>query len=430
MARKRSNLSSRTSRAALPVSDQPIWEVIGKGIRLGYRRGIRGGSWLVATRKPDGSRLQEKLGKADDTATADGKLVLDHDQAKAAARQRVKGILNNKPVLARFTVNDVLDSYFEAKKAEMKSHKDSKQRAALHIRPVLGKIAVEALTTDKIRKWRDDMANSQPRKRPRMFSKASKVKKTKAAEEKKVAPPLNLRKRRDSANRILTVLKAALNWAYNEGLIADDHEWRRAKPFRQTSSSRIRFLDNAEQKRLLNSCQGSLRNLVAAALMTGARFGELARLEVRDYNFETKKLFIAESKSGKSRYIPLAVNGAAFFDQITVGRLPKDRLLTTESGLAWTKNSYQRDFVEALAHAKIDRLTLHELRHTYASTMVRAGAPLIIVAQALGHADTRMAEKHYAHIDDDYADKTIRETAPDLIVENKGTVTKIANIRK
>jgi len=67
-----------------------------------------------------------------------------------------------------------------------------------------------------------------------------------------------------------------------------------------------------------------------------------------------------------------------------------------------------------MSAARLDSVTLHELRHSYASTMVRAGAPLMIVAQALGHADTRMVEKHYAHLAPSYVADVIRSTAPDL----------------
>ena len=42
--------------------------------------------------------------------------------------------------------------------------------------------------------------------------------------------------------------------------------------------------------------------------------------------------------------------------------------------------------------------SFHVLRHTYASHLVMAGAPLQVVAANLGHADTRMTEKHYAHL--------------------------------
>jgi hypothetical protein len=74
MARRRSALSSRTSRAALPPSDAPEWEITGPGVRLGYRRGRgthgRGGTWLAATRGVDGVRVQTRLGRADDLAAA------------------------------------------------------------------------------------------------------------------------------------------------------------------------------------------------------------------------------------------------------------------------------------------------------------------------------------------------------------------------
>jgi hypothetical protein len=84
MARRRSVLSSRTSRAALPASDAPEWEIASPGVRLGYRRGRgthgRGGTWLAATRGTDGTRVQTRLGRADDLVTADG--TLTHERAK------------------------------------------------------------------------------------------------------------------------------------------------------------------------------------------------------------------------------------------------------------------------------------------------------------------------------------------------------------
>ena len=46
--------------------------------------------------------------------------------------------------------------------------------------------------------------------------------------------------------------------------------------------------------------------------------------------------------------------------------------------------------------------SFHALRHTWASHRVMAGAPLMVVAHALGHADTRMVEKHYGHLAPSY----------------------------
>jgi integrase len=162
--------------------------------------------------------------------------------------------------------------------------------------------------------------------------------------------------------------------------------------------------------------------------MTGARFGELARLTVRDFDEANGSIFIAKSKSGKARHVPLTAGGLLLFRGLAAGRAPGSPLLRRECGEAWKRQNYQRKFKDALDRAGIESLTLHELRHSYASTMVRAGAPMIIVAQALGHADTRMAEKHYAHLAPSFVADTIRRTAPDLIMPAANVTTLSARL--
>jgi integrase len=89
-------------------------------------------------------------------------------------------------------------------------------------------------------------------------------------------------------------------------------------------------------------------------------------------------------------------------------------LLRQEGGAGWAKSSYQRAWKALLERAGLADVTLHEIRHTYASAMVRGGAPLMVVAQALGHSDTRMVDKHYAHLAPSYVADTIRRLAPDI----------------
>ena len=76
----------------------------------------------------------------------------------------------------------------------------------------------------------------------------------------------------------------------------------------------------------------------------------------------------------------------------------------------------------ALQRSKITpAITFHGLRHTYASHAIMNGVPLMVVAQNLGHADTRMCERHYGHLAKSFVADAIRAGAPrfGLIVSTK-----------
>ena len=51
--------------------------------------------------------------------------------------------------------------------------------------------------------------------------------------------------------------------------------------------------------------------------------------------------------------------------------------------------------------------------------------PLVVVAKNLGHADTRMCERHYAHLAPSYVAETIRSQAPKLGIVEPGKVTQL-----
>jgi hypothetical protein len=165
MARRASSFKSRNSRASLPPSDVPEWELISPGVRLGYRsgRGTRGqgGSWLAASRTSQCKRVQTQLGRADDLVAADGLKTLTHEQAKDAARAWVKSLHVAPEGDRALTVGDALDRYLEARTAEgMKAIYDANSRARVHIRPKLGALRLSELTLDKLRRWRDGMVHA------------------------------------------------------------------------------------------------------------------------------------------------------------------------------------------------------------------------------------------------------------------------------
>ncbi len=236
-----------------------------------------------------------------------------------------------------------------------------------------------------------------------------------------------IRRRQASANRVLTMLKAALNHAFDEGHITNRDAWgRKLKPFRDVETARIRYLSIAEAQRLINACDPEFRPPVHAALETGARYSELTRLEVADFNPDAGTVAIRRSKSGKARHVVLTDDGVGFFREHCAGRGGHELMFAKADGRAWRKNDQGRPMAEANKAARLTPpITFHGLRHTWASLSVMNGMPLIVVAKNLGHADTGMVEKHYGHLAPSFITDAIRAGAPRFGIATKKTVVPL-----
>ena len=290
--------------------------------------------------------------------------------------------------------------------SELKTHKptgrETEQRAAKLILPVLGKIRLSDLTTQQLIRWRDALAEQPALIRARPG----------APQNHRPAPTTadGRRARRASANRLWTILRAALNKAFVDGHVATDIAWRRVKPFKQTTAARPGFLTAQEATRLVNAADPDFRLLLRGALETGCRFGELAAAWVRD--FENGKLHIPKSKSGRSRDVVLSDDGVRFFESISIGR-GGEELIFRRNGLPWRKSDQARPMQAACEHARIiPPVSFHAARHTWASLAVMGGMPLMVVARNLGHRDTRMVEQHYGHLREDFIDLAVKKHAP------------------
>lgn len=88
------------------------------------------------------------------------------------------------------------------------------------------------------------------------------------------------------------------------------------------------------------------------------------------------------------------------------------------NGAHWKRSQQTFWMAKACVGGRIDLpIGFHGLRHTWASLAVMAGMPLMAVARALGHADTRMVERHYGHLAPDFINQAIRANAPKFGIE-------------
>ena len=396
-SQRSTRLETRTARLKLPQGNRHF-VTIGEGLALAYRRTEQGfGTWQA--RYWDGHKYHySHIGAADDFQEANGSDLLTYYQAQEAARKLAHTAKTDAGVIFKsISVAEAAEKYLGWYKDHRRALKETEHTVRVHILPALGSTHLDKLTSATIRRWLEQIASKPARVRTRKDAKQSAYRAApKTADEK--------RARRATANRIFNVLKAMLNRAYQDGLVASDSAWRKVKPFAKVDEARIRFLTDAEALRLVNACPVDLRQLVRAALLTGARFGELASLHAKDVNLGTAQVYFLPAKSGRSRYVPLNSEGVALFKGIVAGKTGDQLLFTKDSGEAWGKNHHVRPLLDACNVARVKpTISFHELRHTYASHLAQAGVDLLTISKLLGHADTRITSKHYAHL----ADRTL-----------------------
>jgi integrase len=409
------NLESRSARARIkPGSTR--YRALEPALHLGYRRFKGGGSgtWLARFYSGDGRYTVQVLAPADDMAEVDG-TILNYWQAQERARalHRERGKTEDGRALKPLTVEDAVKDYLDEHLEGRASHRDTQLRMAAYALPVFGHKHVSELKASEIARWHRNLVAAPPRARTGKGS----AQRHRAINLKN---PDAVRARRLSANKILGQLKAALNHAWREGKVPSDDAWRRVKPFRGVVSSRARYLTTDEARRLLNSSVGDFRLLLEAALQTGARYSELGRLVVGDFDRDAGTIAIRMSKSGKGRHVILTSEGQAFFEKLTAGRRSTELILRRE----WHPSQQLRPMKDACAQARIDPpISFHGLRHTYASLSVMGGVPLPILAQNLGHSTTRMCEVFYAHLAPSFARDAIRAGAPKFGTETPSKIT-------
>lgn len=404
-------LESRAARGRLEPRKKPYYRVIEGGKHIGYYKGLRTGSWLA--RALDGKRyVEKKLGTADDALDANGMDVLSFSDAQAAARSWFDqlALAEHGAPAGPYSVSDACKAYLADYKHRRGKDEYNTNLRLERIKAALGQVEVRRLTATQIKTWHREMGEAGRLTRSKKLDESG-ARKRIAVDPKDADAK---RRRLATANRNLTVLKAVLNLAFKNqeelGIsIPSKTAWLSASPTRAVEAPKVRHLSDAEAVRLLNACPVDFRNLVAAALLTGCRYGELCRLRVQDFDAAAAAIRVEISKSGKSRSVALTDEGVAHFARLAKGKERDALVLVPSDGDQWNASHQIRRMKDACKTAKITpAISFHILRHTYGSRLAMRGAPMGVIAQQLGHADTRMTERHYAHLAPSYVSDVVR----------------------
>lgn len=166
------------------------------------------------------------------------------------------------------------------------------------------------------------------------------------------------------------------------------------------------------------------RALITFDLMSGLRRGELLGLRWQDVDLDAHTITIRQTSNylpGKGVYVstpktatsarPLLLSTAAIMmlleyktwqdgQRERLGDAWEDqdgRVFTTDAGAPVFPDSVTQWFSAFIARSGMPKVTVHSLRHTYASLMIADGVPLVVVSKQLGHAQTSTTANIYAH---------------------------------
>lgn len=390
---RKANLETATPRLKLPVAKKPIFVPIGPGVSLGYRRNKTTGTWVLRIADGSGGAKTTAIGHADDFETADDHSVLTYWQAQDKARLLVRSAGSEK--IQPLTVRRAIEQYLAALEARSSAHtaKDTRGRLERLFLPTFADGLVAALTKTNLERWLASLLRKDP-------------------------DPEVVRRSKDTANRVLTMVKAALNHAVkdNSHRVSDDSAWRHVRPFQRVSRARDTHFTMEEARSLIRAARktdSAFADLLTAGLLTGARYGELISCRVCSFDRTHETLHIGEGKTGQ-RTIILQSDAVKFFSGITADRDRNAPLLARADGHAWRSSQQTRRMAEVVAMVGANlESCFYTLRHTYISRSIEAGVPLIVLAQNCG-TSVRMIETTYAKILAEHRRSYIQAGAPTL----------------
>jgi len=130
----------------------------------------------------------------------------------------------------------------------------------------------------------------------------------------------------------------------------------------------------------------------------GLRRGELLNLKIIDIESKRKLVIIKQSKGKKDRIVPLSEKIIMMLRDYYTSYKPKEFLFEGQAGGQYSEKSLESVLKQAIAKTSIKKpVSLHWLRHSYATHLLEAGTDLRYIQELLGHNSSKTTEI-YTHV--------------------------------
>lgn len=279
----------------------------------------------------------------------------------------------------------------------------------VHICPTIGMIRLKELTSTQIQNC---LINSM---------------------RDKICPQTGKKYSLSSIKKAFVYTKACLEYAAQAGVIEKNPCGGVTLPAKaQRPPKSCRFFNDNEAERFVRACRDSTCSTswaIEAALYTGVREGELCALRPADIDLIRKKIYIhatiikhkkdeknsgcefqyqPETKNGKSRVVPLNRRATELFSA-RIKQCSSDQVyLMTLSSKVFNMPTLHKQYKKICAGAGLESIKgLHDLRHTFASKLIRQGTDIKIVSELLGHSSVAFTYNTYVHLLDDQKENTV-----------------------
>ncbi|MEM9835063.1 MAG: tyrosine-type recombinase/integrase [Bacteroidota bacterium] len=195
-------------------------------------------------------------------------------------------------------------------------------------------------------------------------------------------------------NQFINAIKLFYKVHDIEGLVPDDIE-------RPRKGKQLPEVLTKEEVRQLLSGVGNLKHLTLLSLVyaCGLRIGEALALRPADLRLNERLLYVRGAKGRKDRRVPLAGKIVELLQQYQKAYPVKSLLFEGQKGGPYSYTSARKVMRRAVAKAGLSgKVSLHTLRHSYATHLLQSGTDLRYIQEILGHADpkTTMLYTHVA----------------------------------
>lgn len=141
------------------------------------------------------------------------------------------------------------------------------------------------------------------------------------------------------------------------------------------------------------------RSMLSLIYACGLRRSELLNLTFKDIHSERNLLLIKQSKGKKDRVIRISNKIIYLLRDYYKAYKPKTWLFEGQQvNKKYSERSIQLVLIQAVTKAKIEKpVTLHWLRHSYATHLLESGTDLRYIQELLGHNSSKTTEI-YTHV--------------------------------